>query len=114
MLGTTRDDPLALEPSPETGVDSDAPVPKRQPQGPVSPMEIVIKELQAHESIPGVIPFGERVRLAGERIKPIAQHPVEPFHRSHMQASSRTVTALILITLSALVGQIAQIQKWHR
>ena len=39
-------------------------------------MEIVIKELQAHESIPGVIPFGERVRLAGERIKPIAQHPL--------------------------------------
>ncbi len=63
-------------------------VPKRQAQGTMSPMKIVIEELQAHECIPGGVPFGKGMGLAGERIEPIAQGPVEPFHmdgpgRSH-------------------------------
>src|SRR5258708_375309 len=53
---------------------------QRQPQSSMRPMEVVIKELQAHECIPGVIPFGERMGLASEGIEPIAQRPVEPFH----------------------------------
>ena len=36
----------------------------KQPQGPMSPMEGVIEELQANQRIEGGIPFGERVRFA--------------------------------------------------
>lgn len=54
-------------------------IPTRQPQGLMSPMEVVIEELQAHERIPGGIPFGEGVRFAGKGIEPITQGPVEPF-----------------------------------
>src|SRR5262249_54523800 len=36
-------------------------LPSRQPQSSMSPMKVVIEELQAHECIPGGIPFGERV-----------------------------------------------------
>ncbi len=39
-------------------------IPTRQPQGLMSPMEVVIEELQAHEPIPGGIPFGEGMRDA--------------------------------------------------
>ena len=56
------------------------PIRTRQSQGLMSPMEVVIEELQVHERIPGGIPFGEGMRLAGERIEPIAQSPVESFH----------------------------------
>jgi Transposase, Mutator family len=56
------------------------PIRTRQPQSPMRAMEVVIEELQAHERIP----FGKRVRLAGESIEPIAQGPVESFdmHRA--------------------------------
>ncbi len=59
-------------------------IPTRQPQGLMSPMEGVIEELQAHEPIPGGIPFGEGVRLASKGIEPIAQGAVESFdmHRA--------------------------------
>ncbi len=53
----------------------------RQPQGLMSSMEVVIEELQAHERIPGGIPFGEGVRFAGEGIEPITQGAVESFDR---------------------------------
>ena len=52
----------------------------RQPQGSMGPMEVVIEELQTHECIESGIAFGEGVRLARERIEPIAQSPVESFH----------------------------------
>jgi hypothetical protein len=52
---------------------------KRQPQGPMSPMEVVIKELQAHQRIPSVIPLGEGVRFTGEGIESITQGAIEPF-----------------------------------
>ncbi len=51
-------------------------IPTRQPQSLMSSLEVVIEELQADQGIP----FGERVRLAGEAIEPITQGPVEPFH----------------------------------
>ncbi len=53
---------------------------KGHPQGPMGSMKVVIEELQAHEGIPGRIAFGESVRLAGERIEPITQGAIEPFH----------------------------------
>jgi hypothetical protein len=52
---------------------------KRQPQGPMSPMEVMVEKLQAHQRIERGIPLGESVCLAGEGIEPIAQRPVEPF-----------------------------------
>ncbi len=52
---------------------------KRQPQGPMGSMKVVIEELQAHERIPGGIAEGFGVRLAGEGIEPIAQGTVESF-----------------------------------
>jgi hypothetical protein len=45
----------------------------RQLQGPMSPLEGVIEELQAHQRVPSGIAFGEGVRLAGEGIEPITQ-----------------------------------------
>lgn len=56
----------------------------RQPQSPMSPMEVMVEQLQTHERIEGGIPLGESVRLARESIEPIAQRPVEPFdmHRT--------------------------------
>jgi hypothetical protein len=48
------------------------PVRKRQSQSPVGPMEVVIEELQTHQRIPRDISLGERVRLAGKSIEPIA------------------------------------------
>src|SRR5260370_4549036 len=56
------------------------PLPKQQAQGAMSPLKIVIEELQANECIPGHVPFGKRMGLARERIEPIAQRAVEPFH----------------------------------
>jgi hypothetical protein len=55
-------------------------VPERQAQGAMSSLKIVIEELQANECIPGRVPFGKRMGLARERIEPIAQRTVEPFH----------------------------------
>src|SRR6266849_2337097 len=55
------------------------PILTRQPQGPMSPMEVVIEELQAHERVPGGIAFGEGVRLAGEGVEPITQGAIESF-----------------------------------
>ena len=43
----------------------------RQPQGSMGSMKVVIEQLQAHQCIPGVIAFGEGVRLAGKCIEPI-------------------------------------------
>src|SRR5260221_3543469 len=50
----------------------------------MSPMEVMVEQLQTHERIEGGIPLGESVRLARESIEPIAQRPVEPFdmHRT--------------------------------
>src|SRR5437870_6391501 len=82
---------------------------KRQPQGPMSSMEVVIEELQAQQPIPGHIAFGEGVRLAGEGIEPITQGAVESFdmHRAswlyphpqrgtdlHREQSSMLITML--------------------
>ena len=39
-------------------------IPTRQPQGLMSPMEVVIEELQPHERIPGGIAFGKGTRNA--------------------------------------------------
>lgn len=64
----------------------------RQPQGPMSPLEVVIEELQAHQRIPSGIAFGEGVRLAGEGLEPITQDAVESFdmHRpGWLQARSQ-------------------------
>ena len=44
----------------------------RQAQGPMGAMEVVIEQLQAHQSIPGVMVFGKSVRLAREGIQPIS------------------------------------------
>ena len=55
-------------------------LPSRQPQRPMRPMEVVIKQLQTHECIEGGIAFGEGMRLAGESIEPITQSPVEAFN----------------------------------
>jgi hypothetical protein len=55
-------------------------VPKRQAQGAMSSLKIVIEELQANECIPGRVPFGKRMGLARERIEPIAQRAARPFH----------------------------------
>ncbi len=53
--------------------------PTRQPQSPMGSLEVVIEELQAYQRIPGSIPFGEGVRLAGKGIEPIPQGAVESF-----------------------------------
>src|SRR6266566_9380412 len=45
----------------------------------MSPMEVMIEQLQTHKRIESGIPLGESVCLAGEGIEPIAQRPVEPF-----------------------------------
>ena len=57
---------------------------QREPQSPMGPTEVVIEELQAHQPIPGVIAFGERMRLAGEGVEPITQSAIESFdmHRT--------------------------------
>src|SRR5712692_9435597 len=75
----------------------------------MSPMEVVIEELQAHQGIEGDIAFGEGMRLAGEGVEPITQSAVEPFdmHRAswlhqhpqrsaglHRQQSSVLITML--------------------
>ena len=44
------------------------PIGPRQAQGPMGSMKVVIEQLQAHQRIPGVIAFGESVRLAGQGI----------------------------------------------
>ena len=49
-------------------------------QGLMGPLKVVIEELQADQRIPGLISFGEGVRLAREGIEPIPQSAVEPFH----------------------------------
>jgi hypothetical protein len=56
------------------------PLPKQQAQGAMSPLKMVIEELQANECIPGHLPFGKRMGLARERIEPIAQRAARPFH----------------------------------
>src|SRR6266567_9281769 len=53
--------------------------PTRQPQSPMGSLEVVIEELQAYQRIPGSIPFGEGVRLAGKGIEPLPQGAVESF-----------------------------------
>ena len=53
---------------------------QREPQGPMSPTEVVIEELQAHQRIEGGIAFGEGMRFAGESIEPITQDAVESFN----------------------------------
>ena len=55
------------------------PIDQRQPQGSVSSMKVVIKQLQAHERIPSVIAFGKGVRLAGEGIESVTQGTIESF-----------------------------------
>src|SRR5437667_6030527 len=55
------------------------PIGTRQSQGSMSPMEVMIEQLQTHKRIERGIPLGESVCLAGEGIEPIAQRPVEPF-----------------------------------
>jgi len=55
------------------------PLPSRQPQGRMSPMEVVIKELQADQGITGGIAEGLGVRLAREGTLPIAQGAIESF-----------------------------------
>ncbi len=52
-------------------IATQATIGKRQPQSPMSSLKVVIEELQAHQCIPGVIAFGEGVRLAGKCIEPI-------------------------------------------
>ncbi len=52
-------------------------IPSRQPQSPMSSLEVVVEQLQAHERLLGDISFGECVRLAGENNEPIAQGAVE-------------------------------------
>ena len=52
---------------------------QREPQGPMGPTKVVIEKLQAHQRIPGVIAFGESVRLAGEGVEPITQSAIESF-----------------------------------
>ncbi len=54
-------------------------LPSRQPQGSMSPLEVVIEELQPNQGVEGGIAFGEGMRFASERIEPIAQGPVESF-----------------------------------
>ena len=49
----TRDDQSIPEPSLETDGDIDAPRPKRQAQGMIYPMKMVIEDLQANECIEG-------------------------------------------------------------
>lgn len=48
-------------------------------QSAMSPMEIVIEDLQTNEGIPRRIPFGKGVGLAGQGIEPITQRSIEPF-----------------------------------
>jgi len=46
----------------------------------MSAVEVVVKELQVHQSVPRRIPLGEGMGLAGEGVEPIAQHSIEPLH----------------------------------
>ena len=52
----------------------------RQPQGRMSPLEVVIEELQADQGIESGIAEGFGMRLASQGIEPIPQGTVEPFH----------------------------------
>ena len=56
----------------------------REAQSPMSPMKVMIEELQAHQRIEGGIAFGEGMRLARESSEPITQGSVESFdmHRA--------------------------------
>lgn len=63
---------------------------KRQAQSMMGPIKIVIKDLQAHQRIPGRISFGKRVCLAGQGIESIPQRTIEPFQ---VDGSSRSDTA---------------------
>ena len=51
----------------------------RQPQGRMSPPEIMIKELQAEQGIEGGIAFGKGMRLTCEGTEPIPHGAVESF-----------------------------------
>lgn len=55
------------------------PVGKRQLQSLMPPVEVVIKDLQVDERIKSGVPFGEGMRLASERMKPIAESAVNSF-----------------------------------
>ena len=55
----------------------------------MSMMEMMVKELEMEQSIPGLIPFGKGVGFASESIEPITQHAVEAFQ---MDGSGRQAT----------------------
>ncbi|GHO57520.1 hypothetical protein KSB_59950 [Ktedonobacter robiniae] len=44
----------------------------------------MFKKLQVDQGIPGSVPFGKGMGLAGEGIEPIAEHAVDPvFYQNH-------------------------------
>jgi hypothetical protein len=93
------------------------PILKRQPQGSMSAMEVVVKELSSDERIPGRIPFGKRMRFARERIEPIAQRPVAPFHMhrpSWLQACSQRGTDFDGEQSSMLIAMLDRLRQGDR
>src|SRR5438128_1744335 len=89
----------------------------RQPQGPMGSMKVVIEELQAHQCIPGVIAFGEGVRLAREGIEPITQGAVEPFHMhrtSWLHAGSQGGTDFDGQQSSMLIAMLDRLRQADR
>lgn len=83
----------------------------------MSPMEVVIEQLQAHQGIPGDITFGEGVRLAGEGIEPITQGTIEPFHMhrpSWLQARSQRGADLYRHEASVLITMLDRLRQGDR
>ena len=89
----------------------------RQPQGLMGPLKVAIEELQADQRIPGLIPFGEGVRLAREGIEPIPQSAVEPFHMhraSWLQAHSQRSADLHRQEPPMLIAMLDSLRQGER
>lgn len=77
---------------------------------------IVFKYLQLYQGIPGRIPLGKRVGFAGERIEPITQRPIEPFHmhgagrRSHSAQRGADFDGQQMATTIAMFDGLGQLQ----
>ncbi len=92
-------------------------VPKRQAQGAMSSMKIVIKELQTHQCIPRRVALGKRMRLTSEGTQPITQRSIEPLHMhgpgwSH--ADAQCGTDLHRQEVSMLITMFDRLQQRYR
>jgi hypothetical protein len=83
----------------------------------MSPMEVVIEELQTHERIPSGIAFSERMGFAGKGIESIAQRPARPFHMhrpSWLDACSQRGADLYREQASMLIAMLDRLRQRHR